>query len=146
MLKENLISLRKLRAVSQEEVAFAAGVSRQAYAKWEKGEALPDIERCRALSEYYGITIDALIENPKEFSGRPLAPAPKGKHIFGMVTVNDRGQVVVPQKARELFSLKSGSRLVVLADEEEGLALIPAESFEQKMELINRLKSLENPM
>ena len=44
MLKDNLILLRKMRGLPQETVAEAVGISRQAYAKWEKGISVPDIE------------------------------------------------------------------------------------------------------
>ena len=138
MLKENLIALRRLSGDSQEKIAEIAGVSRQAYAKWEKGEALPDIERCMALAEYYGVSLDSLCSPPKEFLGKPLMPAPRGKHIWGMVTVNDRGQIVIPRQARELFGLNSGSRLVVLGDEGEGIALVKAEDFEERIQNIHR--------
>ena len=42
---------------------------------------------------------------------------PKGKHIFGTATLGERGQIVLPKKARELFDLKSGDTFIVLADE-----------------------------
>ncbi len=45
---------------------------------------------------------------------------PKGKHIFGMVTVGERGQIVIPKKAREIFDFQPGDRLLVLGDEEQG--------------------------
>lgn len=40
MLSDNLILLRTLKGYSQEEIAEKIGISRQAYAKWEKGESL----------------------------------------------------------------------------------------------------------
>lgn len=51
MIGENLLSLRKGRKLSQEQVAEAVGVSRQAVAKWESGEALPDLMNCAALAK-----------------------------------------------------------------------------------------------
>lgn len=47
---------------------------------------------------------------------------PKGKHLFGTVKVGDRGQIVLPKKARDLFHIKSGDLLVVLGDEHPGNA------------------------
>ena len=49
MFKDNLVQLRKMRSLTQEDVAEIAGVSRQAVAKWEAGETLPDLEKCRLL-------------------------------------------------------------------------------------------------
>ena len=46
---------------------------------------------------------------------------PKGKHIFGTVKVGERGQIVIPKEARELFDINPGDTLLVLGDEEPGL-------------------------
>lgn len=48
---------------------------------------------------------------------------PKGKHIFGTVKVGERGQIVIPKEARELFDIKPGDSLLVLGDEEQGIAI-----------------------
>lgn len=58
MLKENLVMLRNMYGFSQEEIAGKIGISRQAYAKWENGATIPDIEKCALLAEVYGTTID----------------------------------------------------------------------------------------
>ena len=60
MLKENLILLRNTKGLSQEDISEVIGISRQAYAKWEKGDTIPDIEKCAKLAQYYEITIDSL--------------------------------------------------------------------------------------
>ncbi|PWM46693.1 MAG: AbrB family transcriptional regulator [Clostridiales bacterium] len=52
---------------------------------------------------------------------------PKGKHAFGMVTVGEKGQIVIPKKARDLFNIKPGDSLLVLGDEEQGIAIIKSE-------------------
>ena len=62
--------------------------------------------------------------------------AKRYQHIFFFVSVNERGQIVIPQKARELFGLSGGSRLVVLGDEAEGIALVNAEIFEEQLEFL----------
>ena len=46
MLKENLVMLRRIHGFSQEEISEKIGISRQAYAKWESGATIPDIEKC----------------------------------------------------------------------------------------------------
>ena len=51
---------------------------------------------------------------------------PDGKHIFGIVTVSDKGQIVIPKKARDLFDIKPGEQLLVLGDEAQGIALVKA--------------------
>ena len=133
MLKENISMLRNVNGYSQEEVAEKIGISRQAYAKWEKGETVPDVERCQKLAELYGVTIDSLLNFSGKIGTITLTPGPKGKHIFGTTKINDRGQVVIPKKARELFGLNNGDALVVLGDEAEGIALIKADIFEKRL-------------
>ena len=88
MLKENILMLRNVNGYSQEEVAEKIGISRQAYAKWEKGETIPDVERCQKLAELYGVTIDALLNFSGKVGTTTLLPGPKGKHIFGTTKIN----------------------------------------------------------
>ena len=135
MLKENLIMLRNMYGMSQEDVAEKIGISRQAYAKWEKGATLPDIEKCKRLADFYGVTVDSLLKTEKEEKIGIIPPAPKGKNIWGSVTVNERGQMVIPKAAREKFGWSGGQRLIVLSDN-EGIALLPVETFEAKMKKI----------
>ncbi|HOQ06977.1 MAG TPA: helix-turn-helix domain-containing protein [Clostridiales bacterium] len=135
MLKDNLIMLRNIHGYSQEEIAEKIGISRQAYAKWESGATIPDIEKCSRLAEVYGITIDSLIRTETADGIGLIPPAPKGKNIWGSVTINERGQIVIPKAAREKFGLTDGQRLIVLSDE-EGIALIPAEIFEARMKTV----------
>ena len=132
MLKDNLVMLRNLHGFSQEEIAEKIGISRQAYAKWESGATVPDIEKCARLASVYGVTVDGLVNGGNVDGIGRVPPAPEGKNIWGCVTVNDRGQVVIPAAAREKLDFKSGTRLVVLSDE-SGIALVSAERFEEGM-------------
>ncbi|MBQ0167922.1 MAG: helix-turn-helix domain-containing protein [Treponema sp.] len=131
MLSENLINLRNINGFSQEEIAEKVNVTRQAYAKWEKGESVPDIERCALLAKVYNVSIDSLYKDTQKFDGVDdgLLPAPDGKHIFGTVTMNEKGQIVIPKKAREILGYKTGENLLLLGDEEKGLAIIRTEDF-----------------
>ena len=79
------------------------------------------------------MTLDNLVKAEKPDGVEvTLPPAPKGKSIWGSITISDRGQIVIPKAAREKFGLTGGQRLIVLGDE-VGIALIPAEAFEEKM-------------
>lgn len=69
-----------------------------------------------------------------------LGVPPKGKHLFGLVTVGDKGQIVIPAKARKIFHISPGDRLVVLGDEAQGLALLKEE---QLLGLANAVRELE---
>ena len=133
MLKENLIMLRNIHGFSQEEIAEKIGISRQAYAKWENGATVPDIEKCMRLAEVYGVTIDSLVKTTTLDGKAVLPPPPTGKNIYGSVTIHERGQLVIPKEVREKFGLTDGQRLIVLTDDKEGIALIPSEMFEKKM-------------
>lgn len=130
MLKDNLTMLRNINGYSQEEISGKIGISRQAYAKWESGQTVPDIEKCCLLARIYGTTIDSLVRTEKIEGIGVLPPAPIGKNIWGSVTVNDRGQIVIPKGARDLFNLSDGDRLIVGSDE-TGIALIPSKTFEE---------------
>ena len=126
MLSENIQTLRKINEMSQEQVAEALGVSRQAVAKWESGEAQPDWTKCSALAKLFDVTLDELVNyESKESHGIPIGP--KGKYMFGMVTVGDKGQIVIPAKARKIFDIKPGDKLIVLGDIEQGLAMVKAD-------------------
>jgi AbrB family looped-hinge helix DNA binding protein len=124
--------LRKLHGFSQEAIAERIGISRQAYAKWETGATIPDIEKCLSLAEVYGTTIDSLVRTEHVDGVGIIPPAPKGKNIWGSVAVGERGQIVIPKGARELFGITGGQRLIVLSDE-TGIALIPEEVFVANM-------------
>ena len=130
MLKDNLAMLRNIHGYSQEAIAEKIGISRQAYAKWESGTTIPDIEKCSLLARVYGITLDSLVRTESVEGIGVLPPAPIGKNIWGVVTINDRGQIVIPKGARDRFDLTGGQRLIVGSDE-RGIALIPAEIFEE---------------
>ncbi|MDE7178438.1 MAG: helix-turn-helix domain-containing protein [Lachnospiraceae bacterium] len=145
MIKDNLILLRKLNGYSQEEIAEKIGISRQAYGKWEKGETIPDIEKCDLLASVYGITIDSLIHTEKLEDNTLVPPAPRGKHILGTVTISNRGQIVIPKQARDLFGIKDKDRLIVLGDEAEGIALMKEKVFMDRVNKVMKLASKELP-
>ena len=134
MFAENLIQLRKLNHMSQDELADQIGVSRQTLSKYETGESLPDIEKCKALADVFGITVDDLISYEKT-DGMGLMVPPRGKHIFGMVRVGEKGQIVIPAKARKIFDFKPGDNLVVLGDEGQGIALLKEENLLQMLSM-----------
>ena len=143
MLKDNLIMLRNIHGFSQEELAEKINISRQAYAKWERGDTIPDVEKCSRLADIYGVSIDSLVKTEKAEGIGTIPPAPKGKNIWGSVAINERGQIVIPKAAREQFSLAGGQRLIVLSDE-DGIALIPAEKFETRMKAVLEYASVIN--
>lgn len=136
MLNENLLNLRKINKYSQEYVAEQIGVSRQAVAKWETGETTPDIVNCKALADLYDVSLDDLVNYTPDTMG--LGVPPKGKHIFGVVKVGEKGQIVIPKKARDIFNINPGDGLVILGDEEQGMAVIKSSAM---MNVMNNIRS-----
>ena len=124
MISVNITTLRKKKGLSQEALADRIGVSRQTVAKWESGESAPDVEHCDAMAELFEVSLDALVHDDMR-----MGAAPQGRYIFGTVTVGDKGQIVIPVKARRIFHIKPGDSLIVLGDEGQGLALMRADAF-----------------
>ncbi|MBQ6360538.1 MAG: helix-turn-helix domain-containing protein [Lachnospiraceae bacterium] len=138
MFSENIVRLRKINQMTQEDIAEAVGVSRQAVAKWESGETIPDLEKCRLMAELFGVSLDDLANyEPEDNMG--LDVPPKGKHIFGMVTVGDKGQIVIPAKARKLFDISPGEQLIVLGDESQGMAIMKAKDFLNLANMVRKI-------
>lgn len=129
-ISRNLTALRQLNKFSQEDVAERVGVSRQAVAKWESGQSVPDILNCDALAELYDVELNDLLHYDGGQTGEGIPP--KGKHIFGTVCVGERGQIVLPKQSRDVFKIKPGDKLVVLGDEapeHPGIALMKEDFF-----------------
>lgn len=129
MISVNLQRLRKVHQYTQEELAEKLNVSRQAVAKWESGESMPDLATCSEIARLFGVSLDDLVNYREDESGVIIPP--KGKHLFGSVTVGERGQIVIPKKAREIFHIKAGDKLLVLGDEERGLAIVAQSDLEK---------------
>ena len=56
-----------------------------------------------------------------------------GKYIFGVVKVGDKGQIVIPQDARNVYGIKPGDALIMLGDE-RGIALLKTEIFQSAID------------
>ena len=134
MFKDNLVQMRKLLQLAEK-----LGVTRQSVAKWEAGESIPDLDKCKQLADIFGVSLDDLANyEPEENLGLGLPP--KGKHLFGLVTVGDKGQIVIPAKARKIFEISTGEQLVVLGDEGQGLALVKASNFLSLANIVKKLR------
>ena len=56
---------------------------------------------------------------------------PKGHYVSGTVKVGERGQIVIPKEARQVFDIKAGDTLIVLGDEKWGIAVTKADVLEK---------------
>lgn len=138
MFKDNLMMLRKTRGMTQEELAEKIDVSRQTLSKYETGESLPDVEKSRLIAEVFDVTLDELVNYEGGETHLPFPP--KGEHAFGMVKVGEKGQIVIPAKARKIFDIKPGDVLMVLGDEEQGIALLKEQDF---MAMVQAMRHME---
>ncbi len=129
-ISQNIRHLRARSNFSQEDVAEKLGVTRQTVAKWENGDTLPDIINCEVLADLFDVSLNDLIRHDPEREG--VAIGPKDKHIFGTATIGERGQIVLPKKARDMMKLKTGDTLVVGGDTNPmtpGIALFKEDVF-----------------
>lgn len=68
MLSERIYALRRKQGLSQEQLAEKIGVSRQAISKWEGGLSTPELDKLKALSDCFGITLDELTSEKTDVS------------------------------------------------------------------------------
>lgn len=59
---DRLADLRRKRGLSQEQLGYELGVSRQTVSKWELGQSYPDFQRLVLLSDYYEMSLDELVK------------------------------------------------------------------------------------
>ena len=55
---------------------------------------------------------------------------PKGKFV-ATVKVGPKGQIIVPKEVRDMFQIEPGDMLLLLADEEQGIGILPYDSTGQ---------------
>ena len=72
-ISDRIQALRREKGITQEALAEALGVSRQAVSKWESEQSLPDLERVTAMCDYFGVTADYLL--------RGIEPAPQKRGL-----------------------------------------------------------------
>jgi len=56
-------------------------------------------------------------------SGKHILGKANTRRVFGTAKVGDRGQIVIPKEARELFEIKPGDTLLILGEKETGLII-----------------------
>ena len=76
-IADRILMLRKSKGMSQEQLAEAVGVSRQAVSKWESEQASPDPEKIIALSEIFGVTTDYLLKGIEPEEEAEIEPEEK---------------------------------------------------------------------
>lgn len=122
MIDQNLKALRLKRNYTMEALAEKIGVSRQSVAKWENGESLPDLQKCKALADLYDVSLDTLVRDSTDALYREMDG--ETKFLFGVVTIDEENRIVLPENAREVFGLKPGDELLVVGDKRKGMAMV----------------------
>lgn len=78
-----------------------------------------------------------MIIHTNHTTGGKVMDVQKGKYAW-MVKIGEKGQFVIPKEARDLFDLQPGNEILVLGDENRGLAILPKE---MQQEYITRIFS-----
>lgn len=88
-LGERIQSYRKKNGLSQEQLAEALGVSRQAVSKWELNDAQPDLDKVLALARLFQVSTDTLLGNESPEPEAPAAVPPRAKrpqwYLLGLI-------------------------------------------------------------
>lgn len=74
-IANRLLQLRKQNNLSQEELAFKLGISRQAVSKWERAEASPDTDNLINLAKLYNVSLDELLKSDEFIEGNDIVKA-----------------------------------------------------------------------
>ncbi len=69
-----------------------------------------------------------MISYTNHTKGADIMKAPKGKYAW-TATVGEKGQIVIPKQARDLFGIRPGDTLLLLGDEKRGIAIPPKDAF-----------------
>lgn len=112
---ENLTVLRKRAGYTQETLAEALGVSRQAVGKWESGQGLPEASTLLTLADLLGCTLDQLMRDPLPSEDTPDAPAdtPDPADIWAVFSLHiNRFAAMI---ALGVFIILAGTALTVAA-------------------------------
>lgn len=99
-LGEKIVRLRNERGMSQEKLAEALNVSRQAVYKWEINESIPDKEKLSKLTQLFGVTYDFLLNDAIDYvtkEDKP-SPAPAPEPVVVAVAVNQPEKKEEPKK------------------------------------------------
>ena len=86
-LGEQIKNSREKKNLSQEELAFQLGVSRQAVSKWENGKAHPDLYNFKLLCNLYNLSADSLLKDDEKFKDIFVLSATKLKRCGSYCTI-----------------------------------------------------------
>ena len=127
-IADNLKLLRNKHGYTLESLAEIISVSRQTVAKWEAGESYPDLVNCVKLTSLYKITLDELVNKPMR-DMETVGYATDGNRICGVLDLEEDGVIRLPRPVMELFDIKAGEKILLLADKKQGIAIVKCTQF-----------------
>lgn len=131
-ISDNLKMLRQRYGYTLEAVAEIISVSRQAVAKWETGESIPDLINSAKLSALFKVTLDELVLNPMTEAVSAEFKLHANDHVMGMLTISENGQIRLPETVMKLFDLQIGGNVLLLADQKQGIAIVKCSQLDQE--------------
>ena len=127
-IADNLKLLRYQNGYTLEAIAEIISVSRQSVAKWEGGDSVPDIVNCVKLASLYKISLDELVNRPLRNVMDNDFPT-ESDRVCGVLEVSQEQTIRIPDPVMELFDLRCGGKVLLLADKKQGIALVKCSQF-----------------
>lgn len=127
-IAENLRIMRQKYGYTLEALAEIIAVSRQTVAKWEAGDSHPDIVNCIKLANLYKMSLDELVNKPL-MAVQKNDFIPENGKICGVLDISEESTIKLPESVLELFDMKCGDKVLLLADKTQGLALVKCSQF-----------------
>ena len=128
-ISDNLRILRQRNNYTLEQLSEIIDVSRQTIAKWEMGETLPDIANCVKLVTLFKVTLDEFVTMPIREMKEEVSTGADNGHVMGVLDVGSDGQINIPESVLHLFDIQSGEKVLLLADEKQGIAIVKCSQF-----------------
>ena len=127
-IADNLKILRYKNGYTLEAIAEIISVSRQSVAKWEAGDSTPDIINCVKRASLYKISLDELVNRPLLCVFDNVFAIEDGR-ICGVLEVSPERMIQIPVSVMEMFDIRCGGKVLLLADKKQGIALVKCSQF-----------------
>ena len=127
-IEDNLKFLRYKNGYTLEALAEIISVSRQSVAKWESGDSVPDIINCVKLASLYKISLDELVNmSLKDVISSDFMQ--EDGRICGVLEIQPENTLRMPEVVMDMFHLHCGDKVLLLADRQQGMALVKCSHF-----------------
>ena len=127
-LGQRICLYRTRRGMSQLELAERLEVSRQSISKWETDASVPELEKLVNLCEVFEVTLDELVNKPMR-DMETVGYATDGNRVCGVLDLEEEGVIRLPRPVMELFDIKAGEKILLLADKKQGIAIVKCTQF-----------------